>query len=561
MVKLWKRFTVGVCVTTSALVCSPKVLAQDSIDEHGINALVLQQSPYNLTGKKIAIGQVEIGRPGLFGFDKVDQRNAAAVVLAGLFFRDSPAKRDAYVDAHAHNVASIMVSRDKSVPGVAPQARLYSAAVGQFESLNGQSEECRSANHVAVQNNGDVRAINFSFGESLRRDPRPNARLDGNALLTLCIDWSTRVHDVLYVVAGNQGRGGISIPTDNFNGINVAFTRLWNGSYSKVDFANLGGEMASIADTRVGVERNMNSRRSIDLAAPGSRLNLMNPDGETTLSSGTSFAAPHVTATVALLQEYADRQLKASLTALSHSAQSHNPWTLDARRHEVSKAVLLNAADKIQDSGNGQYLGMNRTIVDQQSNTWLESEAYRSQSVIFDLQTGAGHLNAFRSYLQLRAGQWSPEQPVPLIGWDYRTIASPHAASDNPLASDLTVKDTPSFRDYVFDQPLQGNTHMAVTLVWDRHVELIDRNGNGRFDDGERFDDRGLNNLDLYLMPADATDIRDSLWSSVSSVDSTEHLFFEIPQTGHYKIRVQYQHQANEAIQPYGLAWWAVAAE
>lgn len=33
------------------------------LDYKGIDALKLHQAPYNLTGRKIAIGQVEIGRP------------------------------------------------------------------------------------------------------------------------------------------------------------------------------------------------------------------------------------------------------------------------------------------------------------------------------------------------------------------------------------------------------------------------------------------------------------------------------------------------------------------
>ena len=50
-----------------------------------------------------------------------------------------------------------------------------------------QPEDCLAAQTVALQNGGNVRAVNLSFGESLRQDPRTNAQLDGNALLT-CLD-------------------------------------------------------------------------------------------------------------------------------------------------------------------------------------------------------------------------------------------------------------------------------------------------------------------------------------------------------------------------------------
>ncbi len=180
------------------------------LDTNGIDALKLHQAPYNLTGRKIAIGQVEIGRPGMFGWDKAVSKNRSVSPLA-VFLRNAPAKSNIGVDPHAYNVSGVMVSQDKAFPGVAPNARLYSSAVGSVKKI-GQPEECLSAQHIALQNGGDVRAINFSFGEPLDRDPRPEAILDGNALLTLCIDWSSSVHDVVYSIAGNQGKGGIPIP-------------------------------------------------------------------------------------------------------------------------------------------------------------------------------------------------------------------------------------------------------------------------------------------------------------------------------------------------------------
>ena len=35
----------------------------DSLSEKGIDILRLQQPPYNLLGRKVSIGQVEVGRP------------------------------------------------------------------------------------------------------------------------------------------------------------------------------------------------------------------------------------------------------------------------------------------------------------------------------------------------------------------------------------------------------------------------------------------------------------------------------------------------------------------
>ncbi len=516
----------SVCWFTSVFRAYGDTLPKSSIGLDGIEATKLHQAPYNLKGRKIAIGQVEIGRPGQFGLDKAVAKNRSTSV-AQVFFRNSPPRQNANVDIHAQNVASVMINSDKAFVGVAPGARLYSSAVGLLKR-NGQPEECLSAQHIASQNGGDVRAINFSFGESLEEDPRPGAMLDGNALLTQCIDWSSRVHDTLYVVAGNQGRGGISIPTDNFNGMNIAFSSRLKGIFAKVDLANLGDAASGMASRILGLENNVGDRRAISLIAPGSNVPIVNPDGKLTRGSGTSFAAPHVTATVALIQEYGDRQL----------SQRRPNWTTDSRRHEVMKAVLMNAADKLQDTGDGLRLGMSRTIVDKSNQNWLGSDAYKNQKIPLHIQMGTGQLNAFRAYQQFSPGEWNSSAPVPPIGWDYHTIGVNAA------------------QDYVLEKPLPAGSYVSATLAWDRRVELKDTNRNELYDLGEEFSDRGLNNLDLYLMRDEDNDVSNSIWSSVSDVDSVEHLFYPVPTTGRYKIRVVYRRQVNDAAQPYALAWW-----
>ncbi|MEA5571186.1 S8 family serine peptidase [Calothrix sp. UHCC 0171] len=510
------------CLTTPVLALT----FSSSIDSLGIDALKLHKPPYNLTGRKIAIGQVEIGRPGKFGVDKAVSNNHALSLVA-VFLRNTPAKSNSGVDPHAHNVAGVMVSKDKAFPGVAPNARLYSAAVGATKS-QGQPEECLTAQHIATQNGGDVRAINFSFGEPLNRDPRPDAVLDGNALLTMCVDWSSRVHDVLYAIAGNQGKGGIPIPTDNYNAMNVAFSSRREQVFNKVDVSNLAAANEGAAARLAGKEINLGARRSVNILSPGSNIRMLNPDGKVNKVTGTSFAAPHLTGTVALLQEFGDRELK----------NKKNNWSHASRRHEVMKAVLLNSTDKLKDKGDGLRLGMTRTIIDKQNLDWLASDAYQNPKIPLHAQMGAGHLNASRALQQFSAGQWQPNQPVAALGWDYNTVAAN------------------AFVDYVLAKPLKANSFVAVTLTWDRLVELEDKNNNQMYEEGENFRDRGLNNLDLYLVQENGSTVANC--ASISEVDSVEHVFCPVPVAGAYKIRVQYKQQVNEPKQAYALAWWTV---
>lgn len=502
------------------------IALSDSVGDRGINATTLHGQPYNLIGRKIALGQVEIGRPAKFGFDKKAAWNPP-LKLAGIFYRDRPAKVNSHLDSHAAQVATVMISQDKRLPGVAPGAKLYSAAVGSLRG-GGQTEECLAAQHIAQQNSGDVRAINFSFGESLSQDPRENPKLDGNALLTQCVDWSARVHDVLYVVAGNQGEGGIPIPTDNYNGITTAYTAQREGAFLKVDFANLSGFPAGIGRTLIEQEINQGERRAVSLIAPGHQIAVYGLEGEITQVSGTSFAAPHITGTVALLQEWGDRALR----------QNRPNWSLDYRQHQVIKAILLNSADKIADTGDGLLLGMERTVLGKRNYTWLNSDAYYEPETPLDIEMGTGHLNAFRAYQQLDGGQWQPGE-VGARGWNYDQIELEDRV------------------EYELQQPLEAGSYVAITLAWDRLVELNDSNQNQRYDLGETFSDRGLNNLDLYLVPEDENQPL-SRCSSTSEVDSVEHIFCQIPQAGKYKIQVHFHNSVHQSEQAYAIAWWTV---
>ena len=524
-----------------------------SSDRQGIDARTLQRPPYNLTGKDIFIGQVELSRPSRFAVDKISnkllQLDRVIVQPYEVFFRDGKAIPNRNVDDHSAQVAAVIISQHKIRRGIAPDARLLSSAYSQRRQ-DGQPEACIAAQHVARQYNSTVRAINFSFGELLSEDPRPKAALDGGALLTLCVDWVAATYNTLPVVAGNQGKGGIPIPTDLYNGFTVGFTREVNGIYRQLDRGNLidepyldrnsngkydQGEVFSDLNKdqkwTAGVESPIDGRRSMAILAPGNNLQLPTLQGKFKNANGSSFATPHVVGAIALLHEYANRQI------------ASGKWSIDARRHELIKAVLINSVDKIQDRGDGKILGMSKTILDAFGKTWIDTEAYPNRAIPLSRSLGAGQLNAYRAFQQYQAGQQSPingSGNIAVIGWD------------------TNIVEADKYQEYVFSDPLVADSFISATLTWDRQVKLNDKNGNGLFDIGEGFTDQGFNKIELYLMRSPDTDISQSIWSSVSQIDNLQHIFIKIPTTGKYKLRVVFKSsQTNNLNQRYGLAWWA----
>jgi hypothetical protein len=533
---------------------SPTTWALDkSVDRQGIDARTLQKAPYNLTGKDIFVGQVELSRPSRFAVDKISnkllQLDRIIVQPYEVFFRDGKAIPNRNVDDHSAQVAAVIISQHKIRRGVAPDAKLLSSAYSQRRQ-DGQPEACIAAQHVARQYNSTVRAINFSFGELLSEDPRPNAKLDGDALLTLCVDWIATTYNTMPIVAGNQGKGGIPIPTDLYNGFTVGFTREVDGIYRQLDRGNLidepyldrnnnskydQGEVFSDLNKdgkwTSGVESPIDGRRSMAILAPGNNLKLPTLQGKFKSANGSSFATPHVVGAIALLHEYANRQI------------ARGAWSIDARRHELIKAVLINSADKLQDRGDGKILGMSKTILDAFGKTWIDTEAYFSREIPLSRSLGAGQLNANRAFQQYQAGQQSPQNGIgniSAIGWD------------------TNIVEADQYQEYVFNDPLLADSFISATLTWDRQVKLNDKNGNGLFDIGEGFSDEGLNKVELYLMRSQDTDISQNIWSSVSQIDNLQHIFVKIPTTGKYKLRVVFKSdQTNKSRQRYGLAWWA----
>ena len=292
--------------------------------------------------------------------------------------------------------------------------------------------------------------------------------------------------------------------------------------------------------------------------------------------AGTSFAAPHVTSAVALVQERATARGDGNLN------------------HRVMKAILMNSVDV----RNG-ILGMDRTITrntvrnrdntgnDTRSNTndWIQQRAADVGGGIdrdrhpLDDQLGTGALNVTRAITQLNAGRQGPGT-VGVIGWDSNNVVTTGAAGQ---------------RRYTINANLQAGEWIMATLTFDRDVQLqenlgvpgtvnnsftaemyydlnggtanafdageplLDVNGNGTYQQGmrETFVTGNYRDLDLFLVPTGGT-AGQQVAQSISTAYSVEHILFQITQTGQYDILVNGFINAGGNPVEYGLAWWTV---
>jgi hypothetical protein len=473
-----------------------------SVGPLGIDAIGLR-GPFNelLTGNGIKIGQVEDLRPA---DPDVDDLFANPTLNPAQVWRQqqTPSPDDDFVGHHATFVASVMISSDDDARGVAPGASLYADAyVVRGTNI---SEALRAMQHVVIGSGGDVRAINNSW-------LKPGQGGDGASQVTLGVDWIATRYDTLVVFAGAQTDSpDENIPADNFNGITVASSDRVGGAgaYRKV----AAGNRFEIYPT---------DHYETDLLAPGENVDMTGLGGLASTddnNDGSSFAAPHVVGTVALLQQYAESEMLRPGTL----------WTSDARRHEVMKAVLLNSADKI--SG---VQGSTRTVLNQFDQNWTQTTAYNDPEVPLDAHMGAGHLNARRALTQFSAGPIDGFE-IDRIGWHFGETGGFGTVHSFPLAETFS------------------GGWVSITLAWDRIVGKLGPI-ESTYTSSDLFLDGGFNSLDIYLLPIGWQTLNDSVASSLSIDETVEHIFAQVP-AGNYEIVV---HQSlGGGDQKYGLAWW-----
>ncbi len=454
-------------------------------------------------------------------------------------------------DLHATAVAGVMVSNGLDSQGtqtghvgIAPGATLDIAKFWQSD-LQKNIDGAIQAMFDQLSAGADIMLIEDQSADGFAR---------GDSRLTVAVDYFAYAHDRLVVIpAGNSGPDNpvFSIPADAFNGLTVGAT---DETFSRVaDFSNAG----PTDDTAGG-------RAKPDLLAPGAGMvvpfggwedddgrdssaavnyrggaipadvsqfkspNITAQDDEDAdwvTVSGTSFAGPMVAGAGALLHQW----------GRYHGMDTSN---------ETMRAVMVNSTDKL--SG---VLGMTRTITDRQDQDWLASEAYASMSIPLDDQMGAGQLNVSRAFRQYDAGEQGPGL-VEAIGWDH------HAA--------LTEG---QYVDYLLADPLSAGEFISATLAWDRQVLYQDNGITGVYEPlTDTLAGLPIDNLDLYLMVQDDTATEQAIWASISELDNLEHLFWQVPADGYYKLRVVFTEDVTffpgfEDRPDFTLAWWAGVPE
>ncbi|MCI0333494.1 MAG: S8 family serine peptidase [Planctomycetes bacterium] len=470
-----------------------------TIGPRGINSAGL-----GLTGSGVVIGQVEQGRPGsLEAGDDLAHRNTT-IEPADVFIKNNPgnpAPNSSDVRPHSEEVAGVMISTDMTdgagefmngiaPTGVATGASLYSSAYVTEDVDPGYDDAILTFQFIATI--PGMRAVNHSWGKPEDGVVFPN---NGESILTMAIDWSASQHNVLHVIAGNQGAvSNLPVPKDNYNGMTIGRSaKAPDGVYRQVSSNNNYDADA------------FGPRTSTSLIAPGDEIELASLNDAHAIKNGSSFATPHVTGTVALLQQ--------------------NATTTNSHRHEVMKAVLMNSADKIKG-----IIGMERTVVKQGGSNWFGSNAHTDPTIPLDIEMGTGHLNANRALQQFNAGEQGPGG-IASKGWDYF------------FQNDPFIPNTYSFI-------LDAGDYVSATLVWDRDVLL--NSPFPEYQPGDSFLDFGFANLDLFLVSGDGTVIA----TSTSTDSNVEHIFAEVPTAGIYDIEV-WTDEPTDTF--YGLAWWAGA--
>lgn len=205
-----------------------------------------------------------------------DDGNGYVDDLFGWDFRENlPAhRRRTPVHYHGTAVASVIAARAKELMGVAPHIRIMDVRFLDSRGFFYQKDWKNFARAIDYAVHNGARIINLSLYAKI-----PPSREVEEALKRA---WEKGV--IVVTIAGNEGREGVNLLGRYPFVLTVAAT-------DKTDypacFSSFGPE--------------------VDLSAPGAEIPALFPGGAVGTFSGTSFAAPHASGTLALILSAAPR--------------------------------------------------------------------------------------------------------------------------------------------------------------------------------------------------------------------------------------------------------------
>ncbi len=437
---------------------------------------------------------------------------------------------------HATMVAAVLAGSgyrpdtddyDPKQMGIAPQAELWSGAIatsfnagGRFSLTAGSFLKPYKAFFNGVEGRkADV--INSSIGFTDRA---------GTGFTTMIVDALSRQNRTVALVmsSGNAGPGTANGMATGYNVISVGSVsgeRLPNGRFALSDFSSYDAADFFNPETE---ETIAHARANIHLVAPGENFTLPlyqgatggnpgpAPDPLPTDSyeeniDGTSFAAPTVAGSIALLKDISYSNTVAGLN------------TENARDTRVIRSVLMAGAEATEGWNNGQQL----------------VGGILSTSQGLDYSTGAGALDVAASAAVYREGTvdvaGSGGGSIAHTGWDFGSVANGGA------------------NDYVFENPFAESITLTVSLNW-FIGRVFDDESNG-YDDGAFVD----LNLEVWSLAEGA--FMEQIASSHSPYNTSEFLRFNLAAGGEYGLRVTFAGVVYNldddpiVAEEYGLAW------
>lgn len=506
-----RNFTLAVWCANLAVVCQG-IPARALTSSQGPSGANLDCARSIAIGTEVTVGILDTVPIGILPTHQLGERLKTQFDFRNLSIGDVPVPILLGEDGHETLVADILGGEHPAYRGTAPGVDVY---------LSGMSSDYASFQAAAAWLARDVGVplVNLSAGSG--------GNDNGDSQRERFVDWLVRAEDVLLIKsAGNTG-GQISDPGGFFNGITVgAFDEATQGRYQFSSYQLAGS---------------VENRAKPEILAPGVSIT----DGQSYDGfplDGTSFAAPHVTGTAAVLMELGAEQLGAPMDRLATKA-----LILNGARKRAVNGPQAGPAQSFDFSAN--HASRDRTYLaagdaelapgDTALTTsawtptaWSHNGVTFSTSRPLDEEQGTGLLDTSRSVINLLGGRQTPGT-VSGIGWDIGTLAPAATAS------------------YELNQAIPAGNFLTATLVWDRIV--IEDDADNTIELLDNYSVQELANLNLRLRNSVGTIIA----QSISTTDNLEHLHVPITSAGapgDYSLEVSYS--GGALATDFALAWW-----